>query len=122
MVVHVITARIYTGDVYFLGKIVATGLLGGWYKKLLEAEQYTDSVSADRIFEALIAYFIQPPMGRSLFDPWVLTSLYERARVVELGVARVEQDRPIFSRRRALNLQPFVNPKQNSLAGRPKVA
>jgi hypothetical protein len=119
MPVHVVTARIYTGDVFYLGK-VASGLLGGWCAKVSDAEQFTEGTRADRVFDALLVYLSQsqPIMGRSLFDPWVLKSLYERARVVEFGVARVDGECFQFQRRRAVQLVPLDDPFRNNPARR----
>lgn len=121
MSVHVITARIYTGDVFCLGK-VSSGLLGGWYPKIADAEQFQDLTKAGGVFDALVTYLNHPGFGRSLFDPYVLTSLYGRARVAEFGVAVVDGESLIYNRRRALNLMPLIDPKRNCVARRPRAA
>lgn len=106
MSVHVVTARIYTGAVYGLGVEVSSGLLGGWYPKAVGAEKFSTPAAAERVYEALLTYLCQPAYGRSMFDPRVLVSLYERARVVEFGVAEFADNKFAYIRHRALQLNP----------------
>jgi hypothetical protein len=121
MSIHVVTARIYTGHLFYLGK-VASGLLGGWFPKVADAEQFHEAGKADRTFDVLISYLTQPVCPRSIFDPCVLSTLYDRARVAEFGVACVEGDSLTYHRRRALNLMPLIDPLRNQLARRPAAA
>jgi hypothetical protein len=84
---NVITARLYTGKMLYLGR-VESGKLGDWYGELDRAEILPNEGDLSSLFDALCMH-VQYKTGRTLFDPNLLKTLQQKARLFELGAARV---------------------------------
>lgn len=98
---NVITARLYTGNVFYLGR-VESGKLGDWCVELGRAETVPTEGDATYLFDALCSH-LQYRTGRTLFDPRLMLALQERARLVELGAARVVQGQVDVFRRKIVD-------------------
>jgi hypothetical protein len=111
MMHHVVTARLYTGGVFFLC-LAASGKLGGWCTEVKQALTYSTPGEAGNVFD-MFCMHLQNPTKRCQFDPDMLVSMREVARLLELGVGYVNDTGIIYQRRRILDISPpgvFQNP------------
>lgn len=109
---HVITARIYTGHILFLGRI-ESGKLGDWYASADSAIQVNTETEIEHLFNALCA-FVTLGTGKTLFAPGLMDSLRKRARMIEVGTACLEPDL-IHQRRKYLDISGHHDHMRNTV-------
>jgi hypothetical protein len=104
MLNHVVTARIYTGGLYFLC-LAASGKLGGWCTEVKQALKFNTPGEAESVFEGFCV-FLQAPNRRNTFDPDMLAKMQTVARLIELGVGHLEAEKVVHHRHRILDITP----------------
>lgn len=107
MIHHVVTARIYTGGLFFLC-LAASGKIGGWCTDVKQALIFNNPGEADRLFEGFCIY-LQCPTKRGTFDPDMLVSIRKVARLIELGAGHMEDESVkgiVYRRHRVLDISP----------------
>lgn len=105
MAQHVVTARIYTGGLYFLCP-ATSGKLGGWCIDPKQALMLSTSGEAEQLFDGICTH-LQNPMRRAVFDPDMLMGLRKLARLVEFGVGQLENGSVTYRRRRIVDISPL---------------